>query len=168
ARVRETGGPLPPRGLGRCGGPAGPHALQEAYEKELGVRILQAWGLTETSPLGSVAHPPAGTPEADSWRYRDTAGRLVAAVEARLVGPDDTVLPHDGEAVGEVEVRGPWVTGAYFKDDDSAKFPDGRLRPGDVGTIDRLGFVTLTDRAQDVIKSGGEWISSMGLGDAVN
>src|SRR5262244_1859066 len=123
--------------------------------------------MTETTPLGSVAHPPAGTPEADSWRYRDTAGRLVAAVEARLVGPDDTVLPHDGEAVGEVEVRGPWVTGAYFKDDDPEKFRDGWLRTGDVGTIDRLGFVTLTDRAKDVIKSGGEWISSMELENAL-
>jgi fatty-acyl-CoA synthase len=167
AHVREHGGDLSSLRLVPCGGSAVPHALQEAYEKELGVRILQAWGMTETSPLGSVAHPPAGTPEADSWPYRDTAGRLVAAVEARLVGPDDTVLPHDGEAVGEVEVRGPWVTGAYFKDDDPEKFRDGWLRTGDVGTIDRLGFVTLTDRAKDVIKSGGEWISSMELENAL-
>jgi fatty-acyl-CoA synthase len=167
AHVREHGGDLSSLRLVPCGGSAVPHALQEAYEKELGVRILQAWGMTETSPLGSVAHPPAGTPEADSWRYRDTAGRLVAAVEGRLVGPDDTVLPHDGEAVGEVEVRGPWVTGAYFKDDDPEKFRDGWLRTGDVGTIDRLGFVTLTDRAKDVIKSGGEWISSMELENAL-
>jgi fatty-acyl-CoA synthase len=167
AHVRAHGGDLSSLRLVPCGGSAVPHALQEAYEKELGVRILQAWGMTETSPLGSVAHPPAGTPEADSWRYRDTAGRLVAAVEARLVGPDGTVLPHDGEAVGEVEVRGPWVTGAYFKDDDPEKFRDGWLRTGDVGTIDRLGFVTLTDRAKDVIKSGGEWISSMELENAL-
>jgi fatty-acyl-CoA synthase len=167
AHVRSHGGDLSSLRLVPCGGSAVPHALQEAYEKELGVRILQAWGMTETSPLGSVAHPPAGTPEAESWRYRDTAGRLVAAVEARLVGPDGTVLPHDGEAVGEVEVRGPWVTGAYFKDDDPEKFRDGWLRTGDVGTIDRLGFVTLTDRAKDVIKSGGEWISSMELENAL-
>jgi fatty-acyl-CoA synthase len=167
AHVRSRGGDLSSLRLVPCGGSAVPHALQEAYEKELGVRILQAWGMTETSPLGSVAHPPAGTPEADSWRYRDTAGRLVAAVEARLVGPDGTVLPHDGEAVGEVEVRGPWVTGAYYKDDDPEKFRDGWLRTGDVGTIDRLGFVTLTDRAKDVIKSGGEWISSMELENAL-
>ena len=167
AHVREHGGDLTSLRLVPCGGSAVPHALQVAYEKELGVRILQAWGMTETSPLGSVAHPPAGTPEADSWRYRDTAGRLVAAVEGRLVGPDGTVLPHDGEAVGEVEVRGPWVTGAYFKDDDPEKFRDGWLRTGDVGTIDRLGFVTLTDRAKDVIKSGGEWISSMELENAL-
>jgi fatty-acyl-CoA synthase len=167
AHVRAHGGDLSSLRMVPCGGSAVPHALQEAYEKELGVRIVQAWGMTETSPLGSVAHPPAGTPEADSWRYRDTAGRLMCAVEARLVGPDGTVLPHDGEAVGEIEARGPWVTGSYYKDDDPAKFDDGWLRTGDVGTIDRLGFVTLTDRAKDVIKSGGEWISSMELENAL-
>jgi fatty-acyl-CoA synthase len=123
--------------------------------------------MTETSPVGSIAHPPAGTPEAESWRYRDTAGRIVCGFEARLVGADGTVLPHDGEAVGEIEARGPWVTGAYYKDDDPEKFRDGWLRTGDVGTIDRLGFVTLTDRAKDVIKSGGEWISSMELENAL-
>jgi fatty-acyl-CoA synthase len=167
AHVRSHGGDLSSLRLVPCGGSAVPHALQEAYEKELGVRIVQAWGMTETSPLGSVAHPPAGTPEEESWRYRDTAGRLVATIEARLVGPDGTVLPNDGRAVGEVEVRGPWVTGAYYKDDDPQKFRDGWLRTGDVGTIDRLGFVTLTDRAKDVIKSGGEWISSMELENAL-
>ena len=167
AHVRAHGGDLSSLRLVPCGGSAVPHALQEAYDKELGVRIVQAWGMTETSPLGSVAHPPAGTPEAESWRYRDTAGRLMCAVEARLVGPDGTVLPHDGEAVGEIEARGPWVTGSYYKDDDPAKFHDGWLRTGDVGTIDRLGFVTLTDRAKDVIKSGGEWISSMELENAL-
>jgi fatty-acyl-CoA synthase len=167
AHVRSHGGDLSSLRLVPCGGSAVPHALQEAYEKELGVRIVQAWGMTETSPLGSVAFPPAGTPEDESWRYRDTAGRLVAAVEGRLVGPDGTVLPNDGQAVGEVEVRGPWVTGAYYKDDDPEKFRDGWLRTGDVGTIDQLGFVTLTDRAKDVIKSGGEWISSMELENAL-
>jgi fatty-acyl-CoA synthase len=88
-------------------------------------------------------------------------------VQARLVGDAGEVLPHDGAAVGEVEVRGPWVTGSYYKDDDPAKFRDGWLRTGDVGTIDRLGFVRLTDRAKDVIKSGGEWISSMELENAL-
>jgi fatty-acyl-CoA synthase len=161
--VRSHGGDLSSLRLVPCGGSAVPHALQEAYEKELGVRIVQAWGMTETSPLGSVAHPPAGTPEDEAWRYRDSAGRLMCAVEARLVGPDGTVLPHDGEAVGEIEARGPWVTGSYYKDDDPAKFDDGWLRTGDVGSIDPLGYVTLTDRAKDVIKSGGEWISSMEL-----
>ena len=165
--VRAHGGDLSSLRSVLCGGAAVPHALQEAYEKELGVRIVQAWGMTETSPLGSVAHPPAGVPDAEAWRYRDTAGRLICAVDGRLVGDGGAVLPHDGEAVGEVEVRGPWITGEYYKDDDPAKFRDGWLRTGDVGTIDRLGFVTLTDRAKDVIKSGGEWISSMELENAL-
>ena len=127
------------------------------------MRILQAWGMTETSPLGSVAHPPASLPEDEAWRYRDTQGRLMCQVEYRLIGEGGVELPCDGEAVGEIEVRGPWITGSYYKDDDPAKFRDGWLRTGDVGTIDPLGYVTLTDRAKDVIKSGGEWISSMEL-----
>jgi fatty-acyl-CoA synthase len=166
-QVRSHGGDLSSLRLVPCGGAAVPHALQEAYNKELGVTILQAWGMTETSPLGSVAHPPAGLPEDEAWHYRDTAGRLMCQVEGRLVADDGTVLPHDGESVGEVQVRGPWVTGSYYKDDDPAKFHDGWLRTGDVGTIDPLGYVTLTDRAKDVIKSGGEWISSMELENAL-
>ncbi|HWF80998.1 MAG TPA: long-chain fatty acid--CoA ligase [Streptosporangiaceae bacterium] len=161
--VREHGGDLSSLRVVPCGGSAVPHSLMEAYEKEQGVTILQAWGMTETSPLGSVARPPTGVTEEEGWRYRDTQGRLICDVEARLVGDAGVPLPHDGVAVGEVEVRGPWITGSYYKDDDPAKFRDGWLRTGDVGTIDRLGFVTLTDRAKDVIKSGGEWISSMEL-----
>ena len=165
--VRASGGDLSSLRIVPCGGSAVPHALMEAYEKELGVTILQAWGMTETSPLGSVAHAPVGATGEDAWQYRDTQGRLICEVEARLVGDDGAVLPHDGEAVGEVEVRGPWITGAYYKDDDPDKFRDGWLRTGDVGTIDRLGYVVLTDRAKDVIKSGGEWISSMELENAI-
>ena len=165
--VRASGGDLSSLRMVPCGGSAVPHALMEAYEKELGVHILQAWGMTETSPLGSVAHAPVGATGDDAWHYRDTQGRLICEVEARLVGDNGTVLPNDGEAVGEVEVRGPWITGAYYKDDDPGKFRDGWLRTGDVGTIDRLGYVVLTDRAKDVIKSGGEWISSMELENAI-
>ncbi|MDR0344664.1 MAG: long-chain fatty acid--CoA ligase [Nocardiopsaceae bacterium] len=165
--VREHGGDLSSLRIVPCGGSAVPHSLIEAYEKELGVRIVQAWGMTETSPIGSMAHPPAGVPAEEAWAYRDTAGRLVCGVEARLAGDGADILPHDGKAVGEVEVRGPWVTGSYYLDDDPGKFHDGWLRTGDVGTIDPLGFVTLTDRAKDVIKSGGEWISSMELENAL-
>src|SRR5579875_2665522 len=161
--VREHGGDLSSLRMVPCGGSAVPHALQEAYEKELGVRIVHAWGMTETSPLGSIAHPPSGVTGEEAWHYRDTQGKLFCAVEARLVGDSGQVLPSDGVAVGEIEVRGPWVTGSYYKDDDPAKFHDGWLRTGDVGTIDELGYITLTDRAKDVIKSGGEWISSMEL-----
>jgi fatty-acyl-CoA synthase len=165
--VRVHGGDLSSLRLVPCGGSAVPHALLEAYEKELAVKIVQAWGMTETSPLGSVAHAPVGVPEDQAWAYRDTQGRLMCQVEGRIVGESGTPLPHDGVAVGEVEVRGPWVTGAYYKDDDPGKFRDGWLRTGDVGTIDPAGYVTLTDRAKDVIKSGGEWISSMELENAL-
>jgi fatty-acyl-CoA synthase len=161
--VRAEGGDLSSLRLVPCGGSAVPHALQEAYESELGVRILHAWGMTETSPLASVAHAPDGIDGEKAWHYRDSQGRVSVAVEARLAGDDGTLLPHDGVAVGEIEVRGPWVTGAYYKDNDPAKFRDGWLRTGDVGTLDAEGFIRLTDRAKDVIKSGGEWISSMEL-----
>ncbi len=161
--VRANGGDLSSLRLVPCGGSAVPHALQEAYQSELGVRIVHAWGMTETSPLGSVAHAPAGTPEDQVWHYRDSQGRLICAIEARLAGEGGVLLPHDGESVGEIEVRGPWVTGSYYKDDDPEKFRDGWLRTGDVGSIDFRGFIRLTDRSKDVIKSGGEWISSMEL-----
>jgi fatty-acyl-CoA synthase len=161
--LRAHGGDISSLRVVACGGSAVPRSLMEAYEKETGVTIVQAWGMTETSPLGSVAHPPAGVTGEDAWQYRDTQGRLICDVEARLIGDEGVPLPHDGAAVGELEVRGPWITGAYYKDDDPAKFRDGWLRTGDVGTIDKFGYVTLTDRAKDVIKSGGEWISSMEL-----
>jgi fatty-acyl-CoA synthase len=163
AHLRAEGGDLSSLRLVVAGGSAVPHALQARYESELGVRILQAWGMTETSPLASVANPPPGVGEEETWQYRDSQGRLFCAVEGRLGGDGGTILPNDGEAVGEIEVRGPWVTGSYHKDDDPAKFHDGWLRTGDVGTLDERGFIRLTDRAKDVIKSGGEWISSMEL-----
>jgi fatty-acyl-CoA synthase len=119
--------------------------------------------MTETAPLLTVARPAAGRAGDDEWADRLTAGRLSPWVEARIVG-DDGVQPHDGDATGEVEVRGPWVASAYFDDPEGAdKFSDGWLRTGDIGTIDPRGFVRLTDRAKDLIKSGGEWISSVEL-----
>ncbi len=163
AHVRAEGGDLSSLRLVIAGGSAVPHSMQVRYESEIGVRLLQAWGMTETSPLGSVANPPVGVSKEEEWRYRDSQGRLFCTVEGRLAGDGGAVLPNDGETVGEVEVRGPWVTGSYHKDDDPAKFHDGWLRTGDVGTLDERGFIQLTDRAKDVIKSGGEWISSMEL-----
>ena len=163
AHMRDEGGDLSSLRLVIAGGSAVPHAMQVRFESELGVRLLQAWGMTETSPLGSVANPPPGLTKEEEWRYRDSQGRLFCAVEGRLAGDGGAILPHDGQAVGEIEVRGPWITGSYHKDDDQAKFHDGWLRTGDVGTLDEHGFIQLTDRAKDVVKSGGEWISSMEL-----
>jgi fatty-acyl-CoA synthase len=146
-----------------CGGSAVPRHLMEAFEARHGVRIIQAWGMTETSPLGAVAKPPRGTPPDEEMDWRVKTGRVIAGVELRIVDDNGTVLPWDGEAVGEIQVRGPWITGSYYKDDDPDKFDDGWLRTGDVGSVDPLGFVQITDRAKDVIKSGGEWISSVEL-----
>ena len=146
-----------------CGGSAVPHALMQEFEDSFGVPIRQAWGMTETSPLASVAWPAADAPSDQYWPLRNTAGRPICGVEARIVGDDGAALAHDGQSVGELEVRGPWVTASYYLDSDSSKFQDGWLRTGDVGRIDRHGFITLTDRAKDVIKSGGEWISSVEL-----
>ncbi len=150
-----------------CGGSAVPVALQKALRERHNINMVQAWGMTETSPVASVANPPLGAEGDDEWRYKGTAGRLLYGVEGRIVGADDTVLPRDGESVGELQVRGPWITGAYYLDDDPAKFDNGWLRTGDVGTLDHLGYITLTDRAKDVIKSGGEWISSVDLENAL-
>ncbi len=146
------------------GGSACPPSLMRAYQDRYGVTIIHAWGMTETSPLGSVSRPPASATDDDAkMRYRVTQGRLPASVEPRLIGPDGSVLAWDGESVGELEVRGPWVTGSYLRDPSPDKFDDGWLRTGDVGTLTADGFLTLTDRSKDVIKSGGEWISSVEL-----
>jgi fatty-acyl-CoA synthase len=149
------------------GGSACPRSLMEGLELRHGVHVTHAWGMTETSPLGSISREPGGVEGEDAWRYRVTQGRLAASVQARLVGPDGSVVPRDGTAVGELEVRGPWITGSYVRDDDPAKFDDGWLRTGDVGSITEDGYLTLTDRSKDVIKSGGEWISSVALENAL-
>ena len=145
-----------------CGGSAVPRSLMERFEERFGVKIIQAWGMTETSPLAAVAYPPKGCPEGELMNWRSKTGRIKPGVEIRLTD-GDTVLPWDGEAVGEIEVRGPWITGAYYGDDTPEKFHDGWLRTGDVGTLDEKGFIHITDRAKDVIKSGGEWISTVEL-----
>ena len=151
-------------GLVACGGSAVPLHLMKTFQEKYGVQILQAWGMTETSPLAAVARPPASLDQQEQWRLRATQGRPVAGVELRIVDDAGHELPHDGEAVGELQVRGPWITGAYFGEgDDGEKFHDGWLRTGDVGRVDSRSFVTLTDRTKDVIKSGGEWISSVEL-----
>ena len=146
------------------GGSACPESLMRGFD-ELGIRIVHAWGMTETSPLGSVARPPAGVTGDEEMRYRLTQGRLPASVQARIVAPNGSVAPRDGETVGELEVRGPWITGRYLDSDqpDADRFDHGWLRTGDVGTLSSDGYLVLTDRAKDVIKSGGEWISSVEL-----
>jgi fatty-acyl-CoA synthase len=164
-----------------CGGSAVPVSLQQGLEERHGLHIRQAWGMTETSPVASAGLVPVGVEGDAQWTYRRTQGRLLCGVEGRIVGDDGSVLPWDGTSVGELEVRGPWVTGGYYRPGDAGgdtggdtggdgadeKFHDGWLRTGDVGHLDELGYITLSDRAKDVIKSGGEWISSVDLENAL-
>jgi fatty-acyl-CoA synthase len=151
--------------VGNSGGSAAPRVLLERFGERYGLRIVQGWGMTETSPVGGIALPPAGveegTPEDLDWRMR--SGRVLHGVEMRIIGQDGEELPRDGASEGEIEVRGPWVTGSYHHDPAPEKFHDGWLRTGDVGTLDDRGFFLISDRIKDVIKSGGEWISSVDL-----
>lgn len=154
------------------GGSACPPSLMRAYEERHGLEVLHAWGMTETSPLGTVAVPPVEAQGEERWAYRETQGRLSPLVQARLIGPDGSRVPWDGESVGELEVRGPWITSSYYRASDDEersdeKFDEGWLRTGDVGTLTHDGFLRLTDRSKDVIKSGGEWISSVDLENAL-
>jgi len=149
------------------GGSAVPPALMDRFERRHGVRIVQAWGMTETSPVAAVSFPPSGTAAGDEMTWRAKTGRPLHGVEFRLCDDAGNLLAWDGIAVGEIEARGPWVTGSYHAVEAGEKFHDGWLRTGDVGTIDPLGFVQITDRAKDVIKTGGEWISSVELENAL-
>ncbi len=146
-----------------CGGAASPRSLVQAYQDRLGVTFVPGWGLTETHPVASLAFAPRDSTVEEGLDFRATAGQALAGVEVRVVDDEGAVLPRDGEAVGEIEVRGPWVTTSYYLDPAEDKFHDGWLRTGDVGTIDRQGYIRISDRAKDVVKSGGEWISSLEL-----
>jgi fatty-acyl-CoA synthase len=163
AHLRTAGGDLSSLRTLVCGGSALPEAVMRAYADEFGIVMTHAWGMTELSPIGSVAREPAGVTGEAVWPYRASQGRLICGVEGRLTDEAGEVLPSDGKAVGELETRGPWITASYYKDPAPEKFDEGWLRTGDVGTLDEAGFLRLTDRAKDVIKSGGEWISSMEL-----
>ena len=160
------------------GGSAAAPSLIRGYWDRHGIDIMHAWGMTETSPLASAALEPPGLTRDDDeyWPYRFSQGRISAGVEARLVDDDGNVVPWDGESIGEIELRGNWITGSYLRTggesevdiaEMDAKFDDDWLRTGDVGRISADGYLVLTDRAKDVIKSGGEWISSVELENAL-
>jgi fatty-acyl-CoA synthase len=143
-----------------CGGSAVPESLMRIYDERFGVQIIQAWGMTETSPLASISRVPPGGPEGDeAYALRATVGRVVPLVDFRL----------DEEAGGELQVRGPTVARAYFGDESGTeKFTeDGWLRTGDVAEVAEDAFIKLVDRTKDLVKSGGEWISSVELENAI-
>ncbi len=150
-----------------CGGSAVPRSMIEWFWLEKGVRVIQGWGMTETNPVASTA---LLKPAMDEWDFErqldvlETAGRVILGLQVKIVDEDGTELPQDGEAFGELLIRGPWVAGEYYQDArTSESFVDGWLRTGDVCKITPDGYVRITDRSKDVIKSGGEWISSLDL-----
>jgi fatty-acyl-CoA synthase len=148
-----------------CGGSAVPRQLMKDFEERHGVRIFQAWGMTETSPVASYSRPDEQDGHDDAyWDARAKQGRPLPWVEARLVDDDGAEVPWDGESTGELEVRGPWIAAHYFNDATAEdKFDAGWLRTGDIAAMDKHAFIQITDRSKDVIKSGGEWISSVEL-----
>ncbi|MBV8913847.1 MAG: long-chain-fatty-acid--CoA ligase [Acetobacteraceae bacterium] len=148
------------------GGSACPPMLMEAFEKEFGVQVLHAWGMTGTSPLGTCFAPVPGfaeLPEAERFRLRMKQGRTVPGLQMRIVDDDKRELPWDGTSFGNLEVRGPWVTRRYMNAPADSTDGEGWFATGDVATIDRDGYLEITDRTKDVVKSGGEWISSIQL-----
>jgi fatty-acyl-CoA synthase len=147
-----------------CGGSAVPRTLMEQFRDRHRVHIFQAWGMTETSPVSTFSRPSPADDSEEYWRRRATQGQPLPWVELRLVDDAGDEVAWDGESTGEIEVRGPWIAARYFNDDSSdEKFDRGWLRTGDIAAVDASGFVQITDRAKDVIKSGGEWISSVEL-----
>ena len=148
------------------GGSACPPAMIRTFQQDYGVKVLHAWGMTEMSPLGTVAtfkgkHTGAG----DEAKYAVQAkqGRVIFGVDMKIVDSQGKTLPNDGKAFGDLHVRGPWITTAYFKNEGGDPLRDGWFPTGDVATIDPDGYMQITDRSKDVIKSGGEWISSIDL-----
>ncbi len=150
-----------------CGGSAVPKALSEGYRAVTGKPLLQAWGMTETSPIAAVCHLSTdfdGVSDEEAAERRTFVGRVVPGMEMRVVDPDTLEQrPWDGETSGELQVRGPWVIRSYHDDERSPESftSDGWLKTGDVAVVDEYGYLKLVDRSKDVIKSGGEWISSV-------
>jgi acyl-CoA synthetase (AMP-forming)/AMP-acid ligase II len=148
------------------GGSACPPAMMRAFQERFDVQVLHAWGMTEMSPVGTVCTLKPGQLALDSearMAIQAKQGRSVFGVDMKIVGEDGQELPHDGKTAGELMVRGPWIIANYFKAEGAGPLVDGWFPTGDVSTIDADGFMQITDRSKDVIKSGGEWIGSIDL-----
>ena len=153
------------------GGAAAPQWMIEAFKKRHGLTVMHAWGMTELSPLGTVSRPKSyqmDLSEAELFNLAAKQGTPVPLVEARAVDEDGKEVPWDGKAFGELQVRGPWIISGYYNDErSSGSFQDGWFRTGDVVNIDPEGFVQIVDRTKDLVKSGGEWISSVDLENVI-
>ncbi|WP_144113154.1 AMP-binding protein, partial [Paraburkholderia sp. BCC1886] len=163
--LRESGAGFSTMERTVIGGSACPPAMLRAFEDDYGVQVIHAWGMTEMSPLGTLARltwEQTQRDETERRRSLEKQGRVIYGVDMRIVGEDGRELPWDGIAFGELQVRGPWVVEHYF-DGSGSPLVDGWFPTGDVATIDADGFLQITDRSKDVIKSGGEWISSIDL-----
>ncbi len=158
---------LPSLRLVTVGGAATPASMIERFRSLVGVEAVQGWGMTETGPVASLSFPPAGAaslPGEEQLRIRTRQGRVVPGVRFRVATPEGGVAPWDDRTKGELEVRGNWVAASYYNDEKSAeRFHDGWLRTGDVAVVDASGSIRIVDRAKDLVKSGGEWISSVDL-----
>ncbi len=151
-----------------CGGSAVPRSLMKDFEERHGVRMFQAWGMTETSPVATYSRPREGEHDDTYWDNRARQGIPLPWVELRLIDDDGSEVPWDGESTGEIQVSGPWVASGYFREGATPdKFDRGWLRTGDIAAVDESASVQITDRSKDVIKSGGEWISSVELENEV-
>jgi fatty-acyl-CoA synthase len=154
------------------GGSAAPKGVIKAFNENHGLKVVHAWGMTEMSPIGTVANLPSEVRELsedEQLDYRAKQGYPVPFVEIRGRGDGDDFIPWDGESMGELEVRGPWVASSYYEapEGDDKFTDDGWFKTGDIVSIDKYGFINITDRAKDLIKSGGEWISSVELENAL-
>ena len=148
------------------GGSACPPAMMRAFQQRYDVQVLHAWGMTEMSPVGTVCTLKPKHQRLDAEQrmaVQAKQGRAVFGVDMKIVGEDGNELPHDGKASGELMVRGPWIIASYFKGEGGSPLKDGWFPTGDVSTIDADGYMQITDRSKDVIKSGGEWIGSIDL-----
>ncbi len=152
------------------GGSAAPLSMIKMFQEAHDVFVIHAWGMTELSPLGTVngkSRYLLSLPKEERYALQTKQGRPVFGIHVRIVGPNGESLPHDGEAFGRLMVKGPWVASSYYKQDtDESSWQDGWFDTGDVATIDAQGYMNIVDRAKDVIKSGGEWISSIDLENA--
>lgn len=164
--MREKNLGLPHMTRTVIGGSAAPASMIEAFEKDYGVTVIHAWGMTEMSPLGTTGVMKAKMADwsfEEKMAYKVKQGRAVFGVDMKITDDDGNELPRDGKAFGHLMVRGPWITNGYFKGEGGDVLQDGWFDTGDVATLDEEGFMQITDRSKDVIKSGGEWISSIDL-----